>query len=156
MDDELKKKAVTLNRYNDDKDSHSRRMQRSASRLELPALIGPQLSPSDIYAGQNLASEFYSRLAKWIGDFDKSLDQEFEVGIRLVSFGQSFTFHLTDMDYWNPSLIAFIGVTDDESPVKLIQHVSQISILLLKMKRRNPDEKKRPIGFLQDADDTRK
>jgi hypothetical protein len=95
----------------------------------------------------NLASEFHSRLVKWINDFDSSLDQEHEVGIRLVSFGQTVVFHLADIGYWNPSLISFEGRTDDGEPVELIQHVSQISILLMKLQRPDSSKPKRKIGF---------
>jgi hypothetical protein len=103
----------------------------------------------------NLASEFYNRLTEWISEFDKSLDDEYEVGVRLVSFGQSITFHINDMGYWNPSLISFHGVTEKGDPVKLIQHVTQISILLTKLKRLDPEKPKRPIGFkpLNNSDD---
>ena len=95
----------------------------------------------------NSASEFYNRLISWVNDFHKSLGEEFEAGVQLVSFGQSVTFHVEDIGYWNPSLISFRGHTQKGEPVELIQHVSQISILLLKLKREEPLEPKRPIGF---------
>jgi hypothetical protein len=95
----------------------------------------------------NLASEFYDRLINWINKFHKSLDDEFEAGVRLVNFGQSVTFHIEDIGYWNPSLISFSGTTENGEPVELIQHVTQISILLMKMKRQEPQQPKRPIGF---------
>jgi hypothetical protein len=103
----------------------------------------------------NLASEFHSRLMKWISDFDASLDEAHEVGVRLVSFGQSLVFHLADMAYWNPSLISFQGSTDDGQPVELIQHVNQISILLMKLPRKDPSKPKRPIGLLGDSQESK-
>lgn len=102
---------------------------------------------------QNLASEFNRRLKEWVTDFDNSLDQEHEVGVRLVTFGQSVTFHLENIGNWNPSLISFTGFMENGDPVELIQHVSQISILLVKMKRKEPDKPKRPIGFASWSDD---
>jgi hypothetical protein len=36
---------------------------------------------------------------------------------------------------------------ENGDPVELIQHVSQISILLMKLKRSDPEAPKRPIGF---------
>jgi hypothetical protein len=102
----------------------------------------------------NFASEFHKRLVKWINDFDSTLDQEHEVGVRLVSFGQTVVFHLDDMSYWNPSLISFQGTTEDGQPVELIQHVSQISILLMKLKRPDPTKPKRKIGFVPEKDGT--
>ncbi len=114
-----------------------------------PQLLRSALVPAHVDA--NLASEFHDRLIKWINDFDSSLDLDYEVGIRLVSFGQEVTFHLSDIGYWNPSLISFSGYTEEGDPVELIQHVTQISILLKKMKRADPTIPKRPIGFNQDG-----
>ena len=102
----------------------------------------------------NFASEFYRRLVEWINNFDSTLDQEHEVGVRLVSFGQTVVFHLDDMSYWNPSLISFQGITEDGEPVELIQHVSQISILLMKLKRPDPTKPKKKLGFIAEKDKT--
>ncbi len=124
-------------------------------RFSLPKLPTPDLSlipdPSKniitSIIDSNLASEFHHRLTNWINEFHKSLDEEHEAGARLVSFGQSITFHIEDIGFSNPSLISFSGRTETGEPVELIQHVTQISILLMKMKRAKPEEPKRPIGF---------
>lgn len=116
----------------------------------------PDISPTIFkdLRPQNFASDFYDRLVKWINDFDASLDDEHEVGLRLVNFGQTVTFHLENIGYWNPALISFTGTTEDGNPVELIQHVNQISILLMKLKRPDPSKPKRKIGFdAQDADE---
>ncbi|MBA1195255.1 hypothetical protein G7007_20745 [Pseudomonas entomophila] len=98
-------------------------------------------------ADHNHASEFYWRLVQWINDFHRELEDEYEVGGQLVNFGSEITFSFTDLTYWNPSLIGFYGTKSDGSPVKLIQHVSQINVLLVRQKRAQPEEPKRPIGF---------
>jgi hypothetical protein len=98
-------------------------------------------------AQANRATEFYDRLLFWIKDFDSALDQSKEVGIRLVSFGQSIVFRVTNLGCHDPSLIIFHGETDDGSPVTLVQHVSQLSFLLTALPRRNPDEPKGKFGF---------
>ena len=114
------------------------------------SLVQPQLPPLiKMPVDQNLASEFHDRLIKWIHDFDNELDQEHEVGARLVNFGQTITFHLHDIGYWNPSLLSFYGSMENGDPVQLIQHVSQISILLVKMKRKDLTLPKRPVGFAE-------
>ncbi len=133
-------------------------LQRVFSKIDLsclnrvPQLRIPELSPIPpnpliTNLDANRASEFYRRLGQWIADFDNSLDDAHEVGLRLVNFGQSVVFHLEDMGYWDPSLISFKGHTDDGNPVELIQHVSQISILLTKLRRKDPSKPKRRIGF---------
>jgi hypothetical protein len=100
---------------------------------------------------ENYASEFHRRLVKRISDFDASLDNQHEVGLRLVNFGESIIFHVQDIGYWNPSLIHFYGETDNKEPVELIQHVSQISILLIKLPKLDPSKPKKPFGFQKES-----
>ena len=111
--------------------------------IELPQMRNPLVETTEA----NYASEFHKRLENLISHFDASLDQQHEVGVRLVSFGQTVIFHLENVGYWNPSLISFTGKTDAGEPVQLIQHVSQISILLMKLPRKDPSKPKSKIGF---------
>jgi len=64
-----------------------------------------------------------------------------------VSFGQTVIFHLQSLGFYNPSLIVFNGNLDDGSPVQLIQHISQISVLLMALKRKDLSQPKRHYGF---------
>jgi hypothetical protein len=93
------------------------------------------------------ANIFYEQLVEEINEFDKSLDHTQEVGIRLVSYGNTIQFHITNIGYQNPYLIYFYGELEDGSPIQLIQHVSQISFVLMAMKRKDPEQPKRNIGF---------
>lgn len=103
----------------------------------------------DILEQQNLASEFCMKLHKEINDFDLNLDIESEVAIRLVSFGETIQFGIENIGFSDPSLIIFSGHTSDGSHVQLVQHVNQISMLLLAAKRPEPEKPKLPIGFRQ-------
>jgi len=94
-----------------------------------------------------LASQFYKRLMEYVLEFDTHLDNEHEVGIRLVNFGQTIQFSVQKIGYYDPKLICFYGELEDGSRVQLVQHVNQISFLLLSVKRIHPDQPKRPIGF---------
>jgi hypothetical protein len=114
------------------------------ARISQPSFEIPNIQ---LPTNPNLASEFHHRLINWINDFHKSLDENHEVGARLVNFGQSVTFHIEDIGYWNPSLISFIGKNESGEPIELLQHVTQISILLVAMKRNSIEQPKRPIGF---------
>jgi hypothetical protein len=109
----------------------------------------PALANVD-YPNSNHADQFCQRLIETINEFDKRLDQEHEVGMKLVTFGQAIKFHVHAIGYTNPSLIRFYGVLEDGSPVELIQHVSQISFLLMAVKRLNPEEPKKQIGFTKE------
>lgn len=80
-----------------------------------------------------LAPGVLDRLLRWIGEFESELDDSAEVGARLVSYGDVFTMHLTDISYWSPQLVRFAGFDAEGRPMQVIQHVSQINLLLLKL-----------------------
>ena len=101
----------------------------------------------------NLASHFSRQLLEYVHHFDSELDQDHEVAIKLVTFGQAITVRVHAIGYSNPSLISFFGTLDDESPVHLIQHVSQINFLIVATKRRDCQKPKRPIGFIEPPED---
>ena len=95
----------------------------------------------------NRASEFARRILNRVQEYDATLDTAHEVGLWLANFGQTVIIHIKDIGYSNPSLIWFIGRTEADNPVELIQHVSQINLLLMTVSR-DPSTPKRPIGFL--------
>lgn len=93
------------------------------------------------------AKNIFQQLVQRIKRFESSLDQEHEVGMQLVSFGQSIQFSVTHIGYMDPSIIWFEGILPDESNVELVQHISQISFLMMALKRQNSEKPKSPIGF---------
>lgn len=100
------------------------------------------------------ASAVHGRLGRLIGEFDGGLDQTHEVGMRLVSFGREIVFHVTGLGYWNPSLIIFHGKLENGEVVQLVQHVSQLSFLLMALKREDPSKPKSPMGFFTQDEQT--
>ena len=98
----------------------------------------------------SFASEYAKALINQISRFNENLDAEHEVGLQLVTFGQSITFHVLDIGYQNPSLIIFTGLTEQKEKVELVQHVSQISFLLMGLTKLEPGKPKRKIGFIQE------
>lgn len=134
--------------------TNARMSEPSQLQLLMPDIRPIKLPPNPLVQNleANQASEFGKRLSKWIDEFDLTLDAENEVGVRLVSFGQTVVFHLEGIRSWNPSLILFVGRTEEGHPVELIQHVTQISILLMVLPRKNPKEPKKPIGFKSEGE----
>lgn len=113
---------------------------------DIPMLksFGQQLSEANQpYTAQNM----FRQLVERVQEFEAKLDQEHEVGMRLVSFGKSTEFRVSRIGYLDPSLLWFQGVMPDGSDVELIQHVSQINFMLLKVRRKAPEEPRCPIGF---------
>ena len=87
----------------------------------------------------------FDRLVRMIEDFEKSLSDEEEIGGRLVGAPGEGSFHIDDIGFWGPDLIMFYGKNHYGRPVRLIQHYTQLSVLLTSM----PKEKEKPrrIGF---------
>ncbi len=53
--------------------------------------------------------------------------------------------HIDDVGYWGPDIIRFYGNTSDGHPVELMQHISQLNVLLMAVK---PVAEPRRIGFV--------
>lgn len=114
---------------------------------EMPSFELPEIDLTN----PNWTSEIFKHLRNWIEQFEAKLDPQHEVGARLVSFGQTVQFYLESMEYCESPLMLFKGSMEDGTPVELIQHVSQISILLVRMPKKDPDAPKRAIGFHEDG-----
>lgn len=92
-------------------------------------LIAPISMPAS--SSLNPAQWMHERIVRSINDFEAALDQDHEVGARLVTFGVDVTIHIDDVGYWGPDIIIFHGVNRDRKPVQLLQHISQLSVLLI-------------------------
>lgn len=111
----------------------------SAQLIEPSEMPGRPKSP---------AESTYERLMKYIGQFEMQLDRDHEIGGRFVSFGDDTHFHIADVGYWNPDIITFDGFDQNGNRVKLIQHVSQLNVLLVAVRKMAPAaEPPRRIGF---------
>jgi hypothetical protein len=85
------------------------------------------------------------RLIDNIRAFEADLDNEHEVGARLVAFGQSVVFHIDYIKSAKPHIITFMGTDENGSKVHLVQHWTQLSVLLIALKKRAEQPKR--IGF---------
>jgi hypothetical protein len=97
---------------------------------------------------QTAAERTHAYLGEQVRAFEAGLDDVHEIGAKLVSFGSMVTFHIERVDYLAPDLLTFYGTSDDGERVQLVQHVSQLSVLLVAMKKIG--EKPRRIGFIWD------
>ncbi|MGH1456652.1 MAG: DUF6173 family protein [Alphaproteobacteria bacterium] len=93
------------------------------------------------------AQSTFERLSHYIMSFEESLDDNHEVGGRMVSFGSNLQFHITSIGYYEPDIICFYGLNKKGEKMQLIQHVSQLSVLLVAVKKMNKKQKPRRIGF---------
>ena len=97
------------------------------------------------------AGWMYERIVKSIEDFEKDLGNEYQAGGRLVNF-QDIVFSIEDVGYWGPDMIIFDGTLPDGSHVQLLQHISQLNLLLVSVPRKDDlTQPRRKIGFQIDS-----
>ena len=93
----------------------------------------------------NPAEWMFDRLVRMIDDYERSLSDQEEIGGRLVGAPGEGSFHIDDIGYWGPDLIMFYGKNNQGRPIRLIQHYTQLSVLLTSMPK--VKEQPRRIGF---------
>ena len=94
----------------------------------------------------NPAEWAFVRLSKLIEDFEKGIDKDEEVGATIVGLPGDSTMQIEDVGFWGPDLIMFMGKNADGKPVRLIQHYTQISVVLNALKKPEARPARR-IGF---------
>src|SRR5438093_1483893 len=109
--------------------------------------FGELISPATVAIPHNVnpAAWMYERIVRSINDFEERLDPDHEVGARLVSFAADSKIHIENVGYWGPDIIIFYGVDNDRKQVQLLQHISQLSVLLLAVPKLHKEARR--IGF---------
>ncbi len=93
----------------------------------------------------NPAQWMHERLIHQIIEFEKSLGVDHEVGGRFVEGPGSEPLHITNLASWGPDMIMFMGQFPDGRKFELMQHYSQVSVLLVAVPKMA--EEPRRIGF---------
>ena len=97
------------------------------------------------------ASTMFDRLSQQVADFESTLDPDEEIAAYLSSFGARILVQIERIGYHNPYLIIFHGTMVDEGHrVRLVQHVTQTSVLLTAVKVVE-DRKPHRVGFYMEA-----
>ena len=114
-----------------------------------PDLVNlPQVIRNPLVAKERLnpAEWTYERLVKQIVKFEAKLSADEELGGRFVTAPKDGAIHIADIGYWNPDMLIFYGTDSDGRSIELLQHHSQLSLLLCAI----PKEKEKPrrIGFI--------
>lgn len=123
-------------------------MSDTSPEMDLSAMSAAFRPPVVDYPRRNPAEWTYARLSKYMKEFQDALDDEHELGARLVSFGNTVVFHVESLGYHGPDIITFQGANENGERVRLIQNISQLSVLLVAVKKLG--EKPRRIGFVWD------
>lgn len=103
-------------------------------------------------AGPKSAAHWaYERLALYIQNFEKQLDNEHEVAMGFAG-GETGVIRIEGMGYFDPDIITFYGSDPTGTKTQLVQHVSQLSVMLRALPKQLETEEPNRIGFQLTAD----
>ena len=93
----------------------------------------------------------YERLILYIKNFEEQLDSKHEVAMGFAG-GDAGVLRIEGIGFFAPDILTFYGRDEDESRTQLIQHVSQLNVMLRALPKPSADEQPRRIGFRLAAD----
>ena len=88
----------------------------------------------------------YERIVMYIQKFEENLNSDEEVGMSFTG-GDVGTLRIQGMGYFAPDLITFYGEDPNGAKTQLIQHVSQLNVMLISSPKVDTAEKPNRIGF---------
>lgn len=88
----------------------------------------------------------YERLILYIQNFEETLDSEHEVAMGFAG-GEAGVLRIEGMGFFDPDIVTFYGRDPVGGKTQLIQHVSQLSVLLRAMPKMVKEAKPNRIGF---------
>lgn len=103
----------------------------------------------------------YERIVMYIQKFEETLDSEHEVGMGFAG-SDAGSVKIEGMGYFAPDLITFYGADNLGNKMQLVQHVSQMNVMLVAEPKAVEQAEPNRIGFKlaedleDDAEDTAK
>lgn len=100
----------------------------------------------------NPAAWMHERIVEQINKFEEGLPDTMQAGGRLVSSSTGIAFSIDNVGYWGPDMIIFYGQGSNGEKLRLLQHTSQLNLLLVAVPRTDDTSKpRRKIGFEVDS-----
>jgi hypothetical protein len=120
------------------------------NRIDLTMLDSELNDLEPIPIAYSFSDTQFEIVKKYVSDFEKSLDNEHEVGMLLTNFGQSQLIAVTHIGYEKSVILVFKGYVINgyisSQQATLIQHISQLNFLLVAVPKPT-DRQKVVIGF---------
>jgi hypothetical protein len=88
----------------------------------------------------------YERLILYIRNFEDKLDGEHEVAMGFAG-GDAGVLRIEGLGYFDPDIVTFYGTDQNGVRTQLIQHVSQLGVMLRAVSTAPEAEEPRRIGF---------
>ncbi|MCX7645641.1 MAG: DUF6173 family protein [Rhodobacteraceae bacterium] len=93
----------------------------------------------------------YERLILYIRTFEEQLDDRHEVAMGFAG-GEAGVLRIEGLGFFAPDLISFYGTDEEGRRTQLVQHVTQLNVLLRALPRAPQHDEPRRIGFRLAAD----
>lgn len=88
----------------------------------------------------------YERLIMYIKNFEEQLDNEHEVAMGFAG-GDTGVIRIEGMGYFDPDIVTFYGSDPAGTKTQLIQHVTQLNVMLRALPKHIDQEAPTRIGF---------
>ncbi len=97
-------------------------------------------------AGKSPAQWAYERLIMYIKNFEETLDNDHEVGMGFVG-GDAGVIRVEGLGFYDPDIITFYGSDMAGAKTQIVQHVSQMNVMLRAAPKHIDQEAPNRIGF---------
>ena len=111
----------------------------------------PQAVASRPVSQKSPAEWAYERLILYIQNFEKQLDADHEVAMGFTG-GEAGILRIEGMGFFDPDIITFYGTDGAGARTQMIQHVSQLTVMLRALPKPIAAEPANRIGFRLAAD----
>jgi hypothetical protein len=88
----------------------------------------------------------YERLILYIQNFEQQLDNEHEVAMGFTG-GDAGVMRIEGMGYFDPDMVTFYGTDTGGAKTQLVQHVSQLNVMLRALPKNVEQAAPTRIGF---------
>ncbi|NSX53818.1 DUF6173 family protein [Parasulfitobacter algicola] len=88
----------------------------------------------------------YERIILYIKNFEEQLDNEHEVAMGFTG-GNTGILKIEGMGYFDPDIVTFYGTDQNGIKTQLIQHVSQLTVMLRALPKQVDQAEPNRIGF---------
>jgi hypothetical protein len=112
--------------------------------------LPPALTATPVEA-KSPAQWAYERLILYIRNFEEQLDSQHEVAMGFAG-GDIGVLRIEGLGFFDPDIVTFYGADADGAKTQLIQHVSQLNVMLRALPRASDDAEPVRIGFRLAAD----
>ena len=111
-----------------------------AENLELPKALKQPIS------SKSSAKWAYERLILYIKNFEETLDNQHEVAMGFTG-AEAGVIRIEGIGYFDPDLVTFYGSDPQGTKTQLIQHVTQLNVMLRALPKQVASDAPKRIGF---------